>query len=65
MKIIFLLIILFFIGALGSYTIGFLECASVASMMKREFDYSFISGCFIKTEKGFIPLETFRSIDVQ
>lgn len=48
-----------------SYSFESAECYFTSSKMKRDYDYNFFSGCLIKTQKGFIPLENFRLIEVE
>lgn len=36
---------------------GFMQCNSYESMTDRQTKYSIVSGCYVKTEKGWIPRE--------
>ena len=36
---------------------GFMQCNSYESMTDRQTRFSIVSGCYVKTEKGWIPRE--------
>lgn len=36
---------------------GFMQCNSYESMTDRQTKFSIVSGCYVKTEKGWIPRE--------
>lgn len=48
--------------AIGSTTFNWMSCASKASVMQKEYNYGIMSGCMIKTEKGFIPIQNIRGL---
>lgn len=47
----------------GSIIFNWVSCGSKASVMQKEYSFGIISGCMIKTEKGFIPLENMRGME--
>lgn len=60
-----LLLLIAFIAiiAIGSATFSWMSCASKASVMQKEYSYGIMSGCMIKTGKGFIPLKNMRGFE--
>lgn len=60
-----LLLLIAFIAviAIASTTFNWMSCASKASVMQKEYSYGIMSGCMIKTEKGFIPLQNMRGLE--
>lgn len=39
------------------------SCQKLSQKTGMETEYSFIGGCYIKTEKGFIPSDSWRVVD--
>lgn len=58
-----LLIALLVVMVVGGNTLNHASCASKASIMQKEYSYGTMSGCMIKTEKGFIPLQNIRGLE--
>ena len=54
--IILVVIIAIFIAGWNTVS-GFMQCNSYESMTDRQTRYSIVSGCYVKTEKGWIPRE--------
>lgn len=47
-----------FVGVGGSY-----ECESLGRQMGRSTKFSMINGCFIMTDKGWVPEKNWREVE--
>lgn len=36
---------------------GYVSCNSYSDMTERQTKYSIVSGCYVKTDKGYVPQE--------
>lgn len=54
-----LILVAIIIVALAFWNVisGFMQCNSYESMTDRQTRFSIVSGCYVKTEKGWIPRE--------
>lgn len=59
--IVMIVLIIFIV--VGSIIFNWVSCGSKASVMRKEYNFGIISGCMIKTEKGFVPLENIRGME--
>lgn len=51
-------------GIIGAANIfDSMQCKKLGQETEMETKYSFIGGCYIKTEKGFIPAGAWRVVD--
>lgn len=57
-----LLTALLVVMAVGANILNHASCVSMASVMQKEYNYGIMSGCMIKTEKGFIPIQNIRGL---
>lgn len=55
-SIILVVIIIVIVGCWNTIS-GFMQCSSYESMTDRQTRFSIVSGCYVKTEKGWIPRE--------
>lgn len=55
-RILLLMLLLVIFIVVTGITLDVLSCSSKAAVMQKEYHYGIMSGCMIKTEKGFFPL---------
>lgn len=63
LSVIAFILILFLVGILLGYTLNSIRCNSIADRLSKNWDYNILSGCFIETNSGFVPLKNYVIVD--
>lgn len=64
LKIIIVGLIALFLVIEVSFTLAEKDCRNKAEIMNKPYTFSKLSGCFIKTEKGYVDYSKYRILNL-